>query len=140
MLEGFEVRDIPEAVSAMVAETTPLRVVANMVRGGALDVVLMRETEGRLRGVVRGDSVLRLAARIPEAPVGLLPIQCVIEVTPFTPLLEALRLVSNEDIAGLALPNGTSWRVVLREGLAPLTDESLKPIVENREKRISGIR
>ncbi len=124
----------------MVTETTPLRVVANMVRGGALDVVMMCETEGRLRGVVRGDSVLRLATRIPEAPVGLLPIQSVIEVTPFTPLLDALRMMSNEAIAGLALPNGASWSVVLRDGLAPLTDESLKPIVENREKRISGIR
>lgn len=141
MLEGFQLRDVPVVASAVVNETTPLRVVADMVRGGGLEVVLMEDLEGGgLRGVVPGDSVLRMAARIPEAPLRLMPTQYVMEVPPLLTLLDALELVSAPDVAALALPAEHGWTVVLREGLTSLDVASLAPIAENRDKRISGIR
>jgi hypothetical protein len=141
MLEGFQLRDVPGAPCAVVNETTPLRVVADMVRGGGLEVVLMEDLEGGgLRGVVPGDSVLRMAARIPDAPLRLLPTQYVMEVPPLLTLLDALELISKPDVAALAQPGENGWNVVLREGLTGLDVATLEPVIVNREKRISGIR
>jgi predicted transcriptional regulator len=136
MLDQFEVRDLPETATAAVSETTSLREVAELVRRDELEVVMV--TSGpALRGLVQAHQVLRLVGRMPDAPVGLLPSERLVQVKPCMTLVDAMRAVNSVDVGGLAVEQAHGWSVVTRTQLVSLT--TWKPLVDKREKRISGL-
>jgi hypothetical protein len=88
--------------------------------------------------LVRADAVLRMADRIPDAPVGMLPTQLAVTVKQTMNLVDAMRAVSTPDVGGLAVEHHGTWTVVTRDQLVGLT--SWDALIARREKRISGVR
>lgn len=116
-LDHLQVADLPATPTITVAETVPLRVVAQMVRTGELDAVLLTEHDEQVRGLIRGDAVLRLVERVPDAPVGMLPLHQVVAVKPSTKIVEAMHAF-NPDVAALIIPQATGgWKIVTHERL-----------------------
>lgn len=136
MLETFEVRDLPRQKTAQVLESTPLRVVADMVRAGSLSFVVVMVPGEPLRGAVRGDAILRVVARSPDAPVGLLPQLGVVQVVPNTRLVDAVRLASQPNVGVLLSIEESGWWVVSRDEL--LSFDSWEPLRLAREARLAA--
>ena len=107
------------ASAAVVVDTAPLRVVADMVRAGSFEVVLVLDASQAVLGLLRADAVLRLASRLPEAPVRLLPLQKVVTVRQNITPAEASRLLRDEAVNALLVekPLLRGWSVMTREGL-----------------------
>jgi hypothetical protein len=135
VFETFEVRDLPRQKTAQVLESTPLRVVAEMVRSGQLNFVVVMVPGEPLRAVVRGDAVLRVAARSPDAPVGLLPRMGVVQVLPGTPLVDAVRLASQPNVGALLCIEESGWWLVSRDAL--MACDSWEPLQVAREARLA---
>lgn len=113
--------------AAVVVESAPLWVVADMLQAGRFEVVLVLNDDQSVLGLVRRDAVMRLAPRLPEAPVRMLPMQRVVEVAESTSLVEAREVLSDETIDALLIekPMLQGWSVLLRA--AVLGEESLAP-------------
>ena len=104
--------------AAVVVESAPLWVVADMVQAGRYDVVLVLNEDQTVLGLVRTDAVLRLAPRLPEAPVRMLPLQRVLEVKHSTTLSEAQALLDGEvDALLVQRPSLEGWTVLVRGDL-----------------------
>jgi len=138
MLETFEVRDLPRQKTAQVLESTPVRVVADMVRAGNLAYVVVMVPGEPIRGAVRGDAVLRVSQRSPEAPVGLLPTLGVLQVLGNTPLVEAVRLAGQPNVGVLLSIEESGWWLVSRDEL--MSFNSWEPLVAARDARLKGDR
>jgi hypothetical protein len=96
-------------------------VVADMVQAGRYDVVLVLNEDQTVLGLVRTDAVLRLAPRLPEAPVRMLPLQRVLEVKHSTTLSEAQALLDGEvDALLVQRPGLEGWTVLVRGDLEAL--------------------
>lgn len=134
MLETFEVRDLPRHRTAQVLESTPVRVAADMVRAGGLAWVVVMVPGEPLRGVVRGDAVLRVAQRSPDAPVGMLPIMGVVQVVSSTRLIDAVRLASQPNVGALLSIEDSGWWIVARDELMSL--DSWEPLRAARDARL----
>lgn len=107
------------APAAVVVDTAPLRVVADMVRAGGFEVVLVLDASQAVLGLLRADAVLRLASRLPEAPVRLLPLQKVLTVRDGITPDEVTLLLRDEAINALLVekPLLQGWSVLTREAL-----------------------
>lgn len=106
------------ANATTVVESAPLWVVADMVKAGGFDVVLVVSEDQQLLGMLRSDAVLRLAPRLPEAPVRLLPLQKVAQIDAWAHAGQAL--AADAEVEGVALGIGGFWSVLLREQAAEL--------------------
>ena len=105
---------------AVVVESAPLWVVADMLQAGQYEVVLVLSEDQTVMGVLRSDAVLRLSPRLPEAPVRMLPLQRVIEVNKDVTLAEARDLLSlDESLDALLIekPMLQGWVVMLRDAV-----------------------
>ncbi len=111
--------------AAVVVESAPLWVVADMVQAGRFDVVLVLNEDQTVLGLVRRDAVMRLSPRLPEAPVRMLPMQRVVEVPAAISLLDARELLEDETVDGLLIEKSVlqGWSVLLREDV--LAEDSL---------------
>ncbi|PZR12023.1 MAG: hypothetical protein DI536_17030 [Archangium gephyra] len=102
-----------------------------MVQAGHFEVVLVLNEDQSVLGLVRRDAVLRLAPRLPEAPVRMLPMQRVTEVEPTITLAEARVVLADETFDALLIEKSVlqGWSVLLREnvlgGDEPVFDASL---------------
>ena len=103
--------------AAVVVDTAPLKAVAEMVRAGDYTVVLVVDAKQNVLGLVRSDAVLRLAVRLADAPVRLLPLQKVITVKAGITAFEAKVLLQDEDVNALLIekPLMRGWTVLTRE-------------------------
>ena len=105
--------------AAVVVESAPLWVVADMVQAGQYDVVLVLNEDQAVLGLLRSDAVLRLSPRLPEAPVRMLPLQRVLEVKDTVTMDEARLLLEDETLDALLIekPMLQGWIVLLRDNL-----------------------
>lgn len=105
--------------AAVVVESAPLWVVADMVQAGRYDVVLVLAEDQTVLGLVRSDAVLRLSPRLPEAPVRMLPLQRVVEVHESISLIEAREILTTQDVDALLIekPMLQGWIVLLRDSV-----------------------
>lgn len=105
--------------AAVVVESAPLWVVADMVQAGRYDVVLVLDETQSVMGLVRSDAVLRLSPRLPEAPVRMLPLQRVMEVKDTVTLSEARLLLEDDGLDALLIekPMLQGWTVLRRDAL-----------------------
>ena len=105
--------------AAVVVESAPLWVVADMVQAGHYDVVLVINDAHAVLGLLRSDAVLRLSPRLPEAPVRMLPLQRVMEVQANVTLDEARLLLEDESLDALLIekPMLQGWTVLLRDAV-----------------------
>jgi hypothetical protein len=104
--------------AAVVVESAPLWVVSDMVQSGQYEVVIVLSEDEEVLGLLRRDAVLRLAPRLPQAPVRMLPLQRALEIEPGTSLSEARALFEMDgEIEALLVekPMMQGWGVVLRE-------------------------
>jgi hypothetical protein len=118
----------PSTSAAVVVDSAPLWVVADMVQAGRYDVVLVLNEDQTVLGLVRSDAVLRLAPRLPEAPVRMLPLQKVIEVKESISLERAQTLLSDEggyDALLIEKPALQGWTVLLRDDVMAAEPEAL---------------
>ncbi len=116
--------------AAVVVESAPLWVVADMLQAGRFEVVLVLNEDQTVLGLVRRDAVMRLAPRLPEAPVRMLPMQRVVEVAESTSLPEARAVLNDETIDALLIEKSMlqGWSVLLRASV--LGEASLAPELE----------
>jgi hypothetical protein len=107
------------ATVAVVVESAPLWVVADMVQAGRYEVVLVLSESQSVLGLVRGDAVLRLSPRLPEAPVRMLPLQRVLVVDPSISAPDARLLLQDESVDALLIekPLLQGWTVLLRDAV-----------------------
>ncbi len=113
---------------AVVVESAPLWVVADMLQAGQYEVVLVLSEAQAVMGVLRSDAVLRLSPRLPEAPVRMLPLQRVVEVSKEVTLAEARDLLSlDESLDALLIekPMLQGWMVMLRDAVMAADSPSL---------------
>ncbi len=105
------------ASAAVVVESAPLWVVADMVQAGQYEVVLVLNEDQSVLGLLRSDAVLRLSPRLPEAPVRMLPLQRVVEVKASVSLREARQILQDHTIDALLIekPLLQGWTVMLRD-------------------------
>ncbi len=117
----------PSTSAAVVVESAPLWVVADMVQAGHYEVVLVVTEEQVVLGLLRRDAVLRLAPRLPQAPVRMLPLQKVVEVSADIALDQALLLMGDESLEALVVekPLLQGWTVLLRDNLLAETERAL---------------
>lgn len=117
--------NVNTTAAAVVVESAPLWVVADMVQAGRFDVVLVLNEDQTVLGLVRRDAVMRLSPRLPEAPVRMLPMQRVVEVPAAISLLDARELLEDETVDGLLIEKSVlqGWSVLLREDV--LAEDSL---------------
>ena len=103
--------------AAVVVESAPLWVVADMVQAGRYDVVLVLNEDQAVLGLVRSDAVLRLSPRLPEAPVRMLPLQRVLEVKDTMTLADAQRILEDDSVDALLIekPLMQGWIVLMRD-------------------------
>lgn len=113
--------------AAVVVESAPLWVVADMVQAGRYDVVLVLAEDQTVLGLVRSDAVLRLSPRLPEAPVRMLPLQRVVEVHESISLTEAREILTTQDVDALLIekPMLQGWIVLLRDSVLTETQPQL---------------
>lgn len=113
--------------AAVVVESAPLWVVADMVQAGRYDVVLVLDEAQSVMGLVRSDAVLRLSPRLPEAPVRMLPLQRVMEVKDTVTLSEARLLLEDDGLDALLIekPMLQGWTVLLRDALLAESEPQL---------------
>jgi hypothetical protein len=113
--------------AAVVVESAPLWVVADMVQAGRYDVVLVLDEAQAVMGLVRSDAVLRLSPRLPEAPVRMLPLQRVMEVKDTVTLSEARLLLEDDGLDALLIekPMLQGWTVLLRDALLAESEPQL---------------
>jgi hypothetical protein len=104
--------------AAVVVENAPLWVVADMVQAGQYDVVLVLTEDQRALGLVRCDAILRLAPRLPQAPIRMLPLQKILEVPASVTLGEAQKLLKG-DVEALLVqkPGLQGWTVLTHDDL-----------------------
>lgn len=100
------------ANATTVVDSAPLWVVADMVKAGSFEVVLVVTEDQHLLGMLRADAILRLAPRLPEAPVRLLPLQKVAQIEAWH---QATNALSDGEVEAVALGIGGFWSVMLRE-------------------------
>ena len=107
------------ASAAVVVESAPLWVVADMVQAGQYEVVLVLNEDQTVLGLLRSDAVLRLSPRLPEAPVRMLPLQRVMEVKDSMTLEEARALLEDHTLDALLIetPLLQGWIVLLRDAV-----------------------
>lgn len=106
--------------AAVVVESAPLWVVADMVQAGQYEVVLVLSEDQTVMGLLRADAVLRLSPRLPEAPVRMLPLQRVIEVKEAVTVNEArglLDLDASIDALLIEKPMLQGWLVLTRDSM-----------------------
>ncbi len=106
--------------AAVVVESAPLWVVADMVQAGRYEVVLVLNEDQTVMGLLRADAVLRLSPRLPEAPVRMLPLQRVIEVKEAVTVNEArglLDLDASIDALLIEKPMLQGWLVLTRDSM-----------------------
>lgn len=110
---------VAPTAAAVVVESAPLWVVSDMVQAGLFEVVLVLNEDQSVMGLVRRDAVLRLAPRLPEAPVRMLPMQRVLEVPEGITMTDARVLLGDESIDALLIEKSVlqGWSVLLRETL-----------------------
>lgn len=111
--------NVNEAAVVVVVESSPLWVVADMLNAGRFDVVLVLKEDQQVMGLVRCDAVLRLAPRLPEAPVRMLPLQRVVEVPRDATLEHARGVLTDVTVDALLIEKSVleGWRVVLRDAV-----------------------
>lgn len=116
----MELHELPNQSAAVVVESAPLWVVWDMVTAGRYDLVVVVQENGALRGVVPKDAVERLAARVPEAPIKMVPMQRALVVSAVTPLPDALALLGRDDVGALLLerPGSREFTALTRNELA----------------------
>jgi hypothetical protein len=116
----MSVNELPSVPLAAVVDSAPLWVVADMIEAGQYAAVLVLRGEDAVRGLVMAGTVKRLAARLPEAPVRMVPMAPVLEVASATPVAIArLRLDSGAcEALVFTSPDGRGWRAVWREHLS----------------------
>lgn len=107
------------ATTAVVVESAPLWVVADMVQAGRYEVVLVLSESQSVLGLVRSDAVLRLSPRLPEAPVRMLPLQRALVVDSSISLSDAQLLLEDESVDALLIekPLLQGWTVLLRDAV-----------------------
>ncbi len=107
------------ASAAVVVDSAPLWVVADMVRAGQYEVVLVLNEDQAVLGMLRSDAVLRLSPRLPEAPVRMLPLQRVVEVKASLSLGEARQILNDHTVDALLIekPLLQGWIVMLRDSV-----------------------
>ena len=107
------------ASAAVVVESAPLWVVADMVQAGQYEVVLVLNEDHAVLGLLRSDAVLRLSPRLPEAPVRMLPLQRVVEVKASVSLREARQILQDGTVDALLIekPMLQGWIVMLRDSV-----------------------
>ena len=107
------------ATAAVVVESAPLWVVADMVQAGRYAVVLVLSESQSVLGLLRSDAVLRLSPRLPEAPVRMLPLQRVLVVDPSISVPDARLLLQDESLDALLIekPLLQGWTVMLRDAV-----------------------
>jgi hypothetical protein len=107
------------ASTAVVVESAPLWVVADMVQAGHYEVVLVLNEDQAVLGLLRSDAVLRLSPRLPEAPVRMLPLRRVMEVKASISIPEAQALLRDETVDALLIekPMLQGWMVMLRDSV-----------------------
>lgn len=111
--------NVNEASAAVVVESSPLWVVADMLNAGRFEVVLVLRDDQSVLGLVRSDAVLRLAPRLPEAPVRMLPLQRVVEVPRDATMEHARGVLEDGSVDALLIEKSVleGWRVVLRDAV-----------------------
>ena len=114
--------NVSDVEAAVVVESSPLWVVADMLNSGRFEVVLVLKEDQQVLGLVRRDAVLRLAPRLPEVPVRMLPLQRVVEVPHDATMEHARGVLEDTSVDALLIEKSVleGWRVVLRD--AVLTD------------------
>ena len=113
------------ASAAVVVESAPLWVVADMVQAGQYEVVLVLNEDQAVLGMLRCDAVLRLSPRLPEAPVRMLPLQRVVEVKASLSLWEARQILKDHTVDALLIekPMLQGWIVMLRDTVLSGSDQ-----------------
>ncbi len=104
---------------AVVVESAPLWVVSDMLQAGRFEVVLVLKEDESVLGLVRRDAVLRLAPRLPEAPVRMLPLQRVVEVSSSATVHEVRAALADESVDAVVIEKSVleGWSVVFRDSL-----------------------
>lgn len=122
----MQLSELPNLSAAVVVESAPLWVVWDMVNAGQYDLAVVVRANGAVWGVVRRDAIQRLAARVPEAPVKMVPMRRALEISSATALHDALALLGDDDIEALLLerPGTQTYSVLLRDQL----EQAMEPM------------
>ncbi len=116
--------------AAVVVESAPLWVVWDMVNAGNYDLVVVVRGNGAVCGVVRRGVIERLAPRLPEAPVKMVPMRRALTVASTTALRDALTLLGDDDVEALLLerPDSQTFSVLLRDELERALEHEHEPV------------
>ncbi len=117
MLDQFEVADLPMQEVVTLPETTSLQRASAVLQQRNAELLLVTEPEGRAKGVLRADMVSELASLAPHGPLSRMSYLGLVEVPATTPLLDAVRVVSQSGIGALAVRHAGEIRLVSRDAL-----------------------
>lgn len=111
--------NVESTPAVVVVESAPLWVVADMVQNGRYQAVIVLSEDDEVLGLIRRDAVMRLAPRLPEAPVRMLPLLRALEIDPRTSSDEARQVFATTEAEALLIekPMMQGWVVILREAL-----------------------
>lgn len=111
------VEELEGTAAVVVAESAPLRVVSDMVAAGHFEAVLVLSRDEVVRGLLTLDAIHRLVQRLPEIPVGMLPLRAVVPVPTSATVHDAARALGTPDVAAVIVekPHLQGWTVVMRE-------------------------
>lgn len=138
MLDEFEVADLPFKDVVIVRETESLQKAAALLRTKSADLVVITEVEGLIRGVVSSSVLAELAALAPDGPLSNLSLQSVVEVTASTPLIDAIRLVSQSGVGALAVRRHTGEiKLLSREALIDF--DGWSSLLKARDRRRTSL-
>lgn len=99
----MELPDLPNHSSTTVVDSAPLWVVCDMLNAGGYELAVVVNAAGAVRGVVPRDVVERLSARVPEAPMKMVPMRRALVISSETSMRDAVALLSNDDVEALLL-------------------------------------
>lgn len=99
----MELPDLPNHSATTVVDSAPLWVVCDMLRAGGYELAVVVNDVGAVRGVVPRDAVERLSARVPEAPMKMVPMRRALVISSETTMRDAISLLSNDDVEALLL-------------------------------------
>lgn len=106
-----------EDSAVAVSDSTPLWVLDDILEHGRHQLALVLTDTGQVLGLLRREVVIRFAARLPEVPVRLLPVEKVYRFSPTAEEAELKRALSDEQIVAFAEQHAREWKITLREKL-----------------------